>query len=97
VIVAGLIPVTAVIIARLVAPGVIVAVAEMVMAPLVMVLAFVALALVLLMVGGRVIGTVGGQGRAGAADRQDQGSRDRCCGSLEHSLSPLSDEWIAVW
>jgi hypothetical protein len=46
---------------------------------------------------GRVIGTVGGKGRAGAADRQDQGGRDRCCGSLEHSLSPLSDEWIAVW
>jgi len=89
-VVAGLVAVTAVVVA------VAMVLSVMVVAPVVMVLALVALAVVvLLVVPGRVIGAARGQRRAGAADRQDQGGGRRC-GSLQHSVPPLSDEWDAA-
>jgi hypothetical protein len=81
VIIAWLVTLAAVIVARLVVLAVVV------MAAVMMVLAVVALAVMLVVVAGGIVGAVGGQGRAGAAEREDEGRGGRGCGSLEHVAS----------
>jgi hypothetical protein len=61
----------------------------MVVMTVMVVLAFVVAVAMLLMVAGRVVGAVGRQGSAGAAQRQDKGGGEGRGGSLEHSWWPL--------
>jgi hypothetical protein len=64
-----------------------------VMATMAFVHAVVLLALVLLVLPRRIVGTVAGESRTGSANPNCQGGRSHRQRALQHHLSPLSDEF----